>query len=902
MNSLAYAQRAFLRAGSRNLAYVVGLALAAALSSGTLFFVDGSAREMTQRAIAPVLLDFQVRATDPTSTDVTAFAPQIERLPGIRVVRPFASAAVRVVPASPAGSAPLPARLLALPSDYAAFFPLLTTTSAELGPGTALVGEQLAHRLDLKPGDELVLQVPGMDPPYRMRVAGTVNTDAAEPLFVGPAALVEGSYNAASSVIVVDATLFARTLEPALRRAAQAELAAGALPPVAAASLPLLDRQLHVAIDRNLFPGDPAAADIAIAALRRTIERQAPGRLTVTDNLATALKNAARDVVSARLLFVFLGLPGILLAAYLARYAAALVAEAQRRDLALLRTRGIAPRQILAVVAWMILFTACVGTVLGLGLGALGTALLFGPGVLQDAGALLRAGAVALALGLVLAGVGGFLPVRAMLAAEVSEERRAVRASARPIWFRLPLDAALLAGAVLASWFSGTHGSRAALAGATETAAVSLGVYAFLGPLLFWIGSAILVRRVADWLLSRPTRGWNGVLSGLALRSLHHRSAQSAGGALLLVLALSFGVASSVFGATFEASRRADAGYLVGSDLRVTPPLSESQPTAFADQLKVPGVRSVTPVHVANDVLVGAQTQTVYAVDVPSLVAATRLQDAFFVDDTAAAVLDRLHRTPDGLLVSSELAVAYNVEKGDTIAMRIPTRSGSYAEVAPRIVGVFSIFPTSAVNSDLVVNSPLLVEASQNPNPRFFLVRTDGNPSENAAIVESLETRLRDKLAVRIDTADQAVSLDQSSLVGVNLAGLARLDRFYAALIVAVGLGVFLFGSVVERQRELGTLQALGATTGQVTRLLIAEALVLVVGGILGGTLIGSLLAWQYNGFLPGIFAVPLPSLSIPVAELAAMLGLALAGSLGAVLVGSLRLRRVWPAEVLRDL
>jgi putative ABC transport system permease protein len=113
---------------------------------------------------------------------------------------------------------------------------------------------------------------------------------------------------------------------------------------------------------------------------------------------------------------------------------------------------------------------------------------------------------------------------------------------------------------------------------------------------------------------------------------------------------------------------------------------------------------------------------------------------------------------------------------------------------------------------------------------------------------------------------------------------------------------VFLLGSVLERQREFGTLQALGATAGQLTRLLLVEAVVLLAAGVGGGLAIGALLAWQYNSFLPGIFSVPLPTITVPVGDLALMLTLALAGSVAASLIGALRLRRLWPAEAPRDI
>ena len=205
------------------------------------------------------------------------------------------------------------------------------------------------------------------------------------------------------------------------------------------------------------------------------------------------------------------------------------------------------------------------------------------------------------------------------------------------------------------------------------------------------------------------------------------------------------------------------------------------------------------------------------------------------------AVLDRLLGDPNGLLVSVEFAQSYNVEVGDTIAMRLPTLSGSYTDAAPRIVGLFQIFPTSAVNSDLVVTAPCWSARRRTRAPASTCYAATASPRPTPRSLRRSRSRLHDRLAVRIDTADRAISLDQSSLVGVNLAGLAALDRLYAALIVAVGLAVFLLGSVLERQREFGTLQALGATAGQVTRLLLIEAVVLVAGGVLGGLAIGAL-------------------------------------------------------------
>lgn len=136
--------------------------------------------------------------------------------------------------------------------------------------------------------------------------------------------------------------------------------------------------------------------------------------------------------------------------------------------------------------------------------------------------------------GLVLDAFGVFLPARRMLAGETAEQRRSLETQRRPSWLRLPLDVGLLAASAAAFWLSGSFNTRAGTAGAGETAAVSLGTYAFLGPLLFL--------RIAYGILSRPPGRWRGGLAGLAGRSLQRRRDRSAA-ALLVPLALSFGLA-----------------------------------------------------------------------------------------------------------------------------------------------------------------------------------------------------------------------------------------------------------------------------------------------------------------------------------------------------------------------
>src|SRR5207302_4867266 len=66
-----YSLRDLVRNGRRTLASVVGVALGVGLFSSIAFFVDGSARSMTSRAVATVPLDMQAMLNAPLAANLT---------------------------------------------------------------------------------------------------------------------------------------------------------------------------------------------------------------------------------------------------------------------------------------------------------------------------------------------------------------------------------------------------------------------------------------------------------------------------------------------------------------------------------------------------------------------------------------------------------------------------------------------------------------------------------------------------------------------------------------------------------------------------------------------------------------------------------------------------------------
>src|SRR5205814_8738242 len=115
-----------------------------------------------------------------------------------------------------------------------------------------------------------------------------------------------------------------------------------------------------------------------LLARAKNLEARLAGGALVGDNLGAVLDAARKDALYAQLLFLFLGLPGAILAALLTWVIGAAGGERRRSEQALLRIRGARPRTVLGLAAVEAGLVGVVGVALGLGAAALAGRLAFG--------------------------------------------------------------------------------------------------------------------------------------------------------------------------------------------------------------------------------------------------------------------------------------------------------------------------------------------------------------------------------------------------------------------------------------------------------------------------------------------------------------------------------------------
>jgi putative ABC transport system permease protein len=925
--TLQYAVRLVMRNPRRTFTYLFGLALAVGLFAGILFFVDATTRQMTTLALAPVKLDLVAHATQPDMNVIEA-APTLAAQRGLLAAEPvFAADFASAVKAGSAQSSPA-GRLFAIAPSYLQTFDLLQLSEGRFDPNGALVSEAMAIAQNLKVGDTVQFTFAGVPQPLALPVTGIVNLDNADALFT-PANEAENALVA--DVAFVESGWFRANLQtPLIALAANppASLAPGAV---------ILDPQIHLKIDRAQLPADPSLAALRTDALRRSIERQFPGQLKAVDHLSGALNTAKGDVLSAKILFIFLGLPGVALAAYLSKFAAELFASTQRREISLLRTRGATPSQITAIVAVSSTLLAVGGTALGLVFGLVlllisgGNAIAanfnpFAPGF--DWSAFARSAEIAFVAGLALTFLAAFLPTFGALRREITQERRvARRAEAAPFWKRAYLDVIALAAAGVVLVVAQLNGGFKPTG--NEGQAVTLSFYIFLAPFFAWTGLTLLTLRLVEGGLAKAGERLAAVFSRtfgeigqVAGKSVARRAARVGAATTIIALTLSFGVSLALFQRTYTSEKQLDAQYLVGSDIRLTPALNTPQTADLTAKLQIPGVQGVTAVARDPQALVGSEKNTVYGIEVASFRRVAYLPNSFFVDGaspqtiaamrdrtthyapgSAKQVLDSLASTPNGVIISVEQAEKYNIQVGDPVLLRLYNRSTKqYADVKAQAVGLFIYFPTSAQDSDFILNRDFMIKSSGNPAMDYFLLKTDGRPGMTAQVSTALAAQYKNVMPMRIQNTENVVKLDTSSLTSLNLGGLGAMEMVYTVLVTSLGLAIFLLAMVNERQREFGAMRALGANLAHLRRVLLAEAATIGGLSLVVGAAVGVLLAYLLVMLLGVVFTIPAHGLALPGLELLALAALVVVGMSVSALISAWRLAKLKVVEALREL
>lgn len=659
--------------------------------------------------------------------------------------------------------------------------------------------------------------------------------------------------------------------------------------------------QWHVALDHGALVHDPQAAYQDVTRQGHNLEARVAGSALLANNLAASLDSARSDALYARVLFLFLGAPGIVLGILLTVAVTASGGDRRRRDQSLLRLRGASLPTIMRFATLEALLTAAIGVAAGLVLAALLSSLVLGHSILTAAGLPWLVGAAI--LGLVIALCAVLVPAaHTARTLSVANARQVVGRRSKPLWLRLYVDVALLVIAGLIYWKTAASGYQIVLA-PEGVAATSVDYTAFLAPISLWVGAALLALRLSELALSRPaplSRAIGPVASAVAIpvaASVSRQRGRIAAGVALTALAFGFASSTAIFNTTYQGQARVDAELTNGADVTVTGTTADPAGAKLGELASLPGVEGAQAMQ-HRFAYVGTDLQDLYGIDPQSIGSATSMANAYFANGDAAATLAKLAAEPSAVLVSDETVTDYQLKLGDTINLRLQGSDHQYHPVVFTFAGVVREFPTAPRDSFIIANADYVAQQTGVSAREVVLLRTNGDLSGVKAAAQTVAGGLA---GVRITSLDDATHIIGSSLTAVDLSGLTRLELTFAVLMVAGATGLVLALGLADRRRSFAILSALGARASQLAPFIWVEGALVFVGGAVFGMATGTLIAQVLVTELQGVFDPPPEAITLPWPYLLTALGVGLLATTGAVAQSLLEVQKT-PAQRMKEL
>lgn len=876
-------RRTMARAPSRLVLEAIAVAFPVAMLAATLWYVDAAVQQMTPNALSSVQVEMRAVAKS-LDANIVDVSKKLASTPEVKMAEPFAAAKVLI---QSGDSGQMTARLFAVNPEYLAQHPWIRTVEGSLGQG-AMLSQSTRATPGFENAKSITITLPGDAPEFSLTlpVGGVADLRDATTWFSIPYGEVQGDIVTVPRAIIIDFKTYEQKLLPVLREWAKA----GGLPPFdpGSSELPSANLESHVTIDHGNYPPDPGQAQLWSNKLQRVLGRQAGLSVVVADNAAEALFESREDAINAKMLFLLLGIPGVLVAGALGLTGVSALVESYRREEALLRMRGATNSQIMGLATAQAAVAGFAGSVLGLLIAALAASAATGRVVWQ--GVPLERFLLSAGLAIVAGATSSFVRViglrRANRRGDIGE-RRLLNLGWMPAWRTARLDVIFIAIGIaillINIWAGGLK--RSPLQGS----ALMLSFYVLLAPLALWLGATLLLTRgllagLASWAQpdrARPLLSW----SGTSLRWLGRRPSHMGRALITGALAVAFGVQVLSFATTYRTARQADGIASMGSDLRITPadprfPL----PSLGLDIVSVSPIRLV-PSRVDTD------RKSILAIDLKSYLATATSQPRM-LDGVG---LEGLIEHPNGVLIHKELATDFELSVGDKLEVTIfPDDFGNTKDMQIPILGIYSAFPPNFPISEIVTTVDALPRAALS-SPDYYLAKLAPGLQAKTIATKLTASPFGQKFVVASTTAP-----NERGLAALSLGGLSMIETIGAGLIAAIGVAVMGAFLVIERRREFAILQAIGAEPRQILTGPALEGAAVVLGSLIFGIPIGlglGVLAIQVLGLF---FALQPPQLTLPTSGLIALVLFVITTSICALGIALSAVNRIQPASILR--
>jgi putative ABC transport system permease protein len=775
----------------RSLLGMLSIALGTAVYL-SIALASGSALKSFQAGVAAVAGKAQLRLQSPGAALNENLFPLVRRLPEVQFAAPVVETMVDLK-----GTESLTALLLGIDPfsevpfrdyrfassarlDQAAFLSFLTR------PGWVMLSAPLAARLHLTPGDSFTVAVGALM--RQFHVAGIFHT---------PGEL----YPLEGSVLLMDLGQAQELLDRAGR-------------------LDHIDLIVHGQVD--------TAAAAVRQALPPGVELTTPGaQAQYMAGLVSAYRlNLA--VLSAIALFVGM---------FLIYQSVTLSVVRRRREIGLLRTLGMTRGQVMLLFLAEGALSGTLGGLLGLVLGAALAQAALGM-VAQSLTSLYQpvpAGDLWLESQVFFQAWG--LAVAATLLASWVPAREASRTRVRAVWYQEELEEKL-AGWVFTSFYLGLAALGLAAAGALVKGGPSLPWPAFLSAFLILLGFALFTPMAAWWLgrqLSPLCRRVFGFAGDMGCRYLSGSLSRSAVSIAALSTALGLVIAVVTMIGSFRQTVNQWVSTSISGDIFFGPAVFS---TSSYDQYLPPEVLRtleqdprIADLYHYRCVRLPFQDRYILAIG-GSFDVLARHGGLWFRNGDSRETVARA-RAAGQVLVTEPFAETFGVKEGEWLTLPTPTGLQKL-----QVAGVFYDYRTDGTAVWMDINLFRQFWQDDHLNAVRLFLQDPGQVKEFQAYLRgTYQDRYRLVALSHQDLRDGILRIfDETFALTYALEGVAVLVAIFGIITTFLVL-------VLERERDLALLQALGASRGQIMGMVLVESGLTSLLSYVLGALAGSVLA-----------------------------------------------------------
>jgi ABC-type lipoprotein release transport system permease subunit len=412
---------------------------------------------------------------------------------------------------------------------------------------------------------------------------------------------------------------------------------------------------------------------------------------------------------------------------------------------------------------------------------------------------------------------------------------------------------------------------------------VSLGplgpILAIIGPILFWIGGAAVVARLAVWVPSKTDPiikriGFLKDVSILIKGNIFRKSGDIPRLALIIALTVSFSVLAAVQGTTGQVQQERLITYDVGADMKVNTgsDFSSTVITAINATDGVEEVMAMTSLggEIRNDQI------SVHSIDSDVYGSIGKWQvDSISGSDKKDKVLSALsENSKTGCLIGESIRNQYDLSIDDTVRLEVLTfywngSSLNYGYITQNftVQGVFHHTP-GGIGSGAVIVDHEAINSLGNLNgfgsktvmASTYLVQV----SDDSDVSAIRETLLVNDYVITIKTLEGEIAKAyEVKQMDFGIPGLLTAD-FIISLLTAT-LATFIFMSILmeKRKKEFAVLRSYGASERQIYKIVFSETIVLLLTAVLWGLIVGLGLSVLFNPFFETIdlFITPMSAL-----------------------------------------